>query len=68
MFLHLEAIMHVARGGKTTSVAKRSQIVAYASLTGRRKLSLQKIAQKRAVLVTSGWNIVWEPKRQAAEP
>jgi len=60
--------MPVAPRGKTTSLAKRSQIVAYATLTGRGKVTLRQIAEKTGVLVATGSNIVREAKRRAAEP
>jgi len=60
--------MPVAPRGKTTSLAKRSQIVAYANLKGRRKVTLRQIAEKTGVLVATCSNIVREAKRRAAEP
>jgi len=60
--------MPVAPRRKTTSLAKRSQIVAYATLTGRCKVTLRQIAEKTGVLVATYSNIVWEAKRRAAEP
>ena len=60
--------MPVPLRGKTTSLAKRSQIVAYANLKGNRKVTLRPIAKKTGVLYVTSSNIVREAKRRAAEP
>jgi len=60
--------MPVASQGKTTSLAKRSQIVAYANRKGRQNVTLRQIAEKTGVLVATCSNIVGEAKRQAAKP
>lgn len=54
--------------GKTTSLAKRSQILAYATLTGRRKVTLRQISERTGVLLSGCSNIIREAKRRAAEP
>ena len=60
--------MAITPRGKTTSMAKRSQIVAYANLKGNRKVTLQQIAAKTGVLLSTCLNIIREAKRRAAEP
>lgn len=60
--------MPVVPRGKTTSLAKRSQILAYASLEGRRKVTLRQISEKTGVLLSSCSNIIREAKRRAGEP
>ena len=54
--------------GKTTSLAKRSQIVAYANMKGTRKVTLDQIAAKTGVLKSTCSNIVREAKRRADVP
>ena len=60
--------MPVPPRGKTTSLAKRSQIVTYANLKGSRKVTLRQIAEKTGVLYVTCSNIVREAKRRAEEP
>ena len=60
--------MPVTPRGKTTPLAKRSQIVAYANLKGRLRVTLRQIAEKTSVLVATCSNIIREAKRQAEAP
>ena len=54
--------------GKTTSMSKRGQVVAYAMMKGTRKVTLAQISAKTGVLLCTCSNIIREAKRQAAEP
>lgn len=49
-------------------MAKRAQIVGYSTMRGHRKVTLEQIAAKTGVFVSTCSNIIWEAKRQAGEP
>ena len=54
--------------GKTTSMSKRGQVVAYAMMKGTWKVILAQISAKTGVLLYTCSNIIREAKRWAAEP
>lgn len=48
-------------------MSKRGQILAYATLTGIRKMSMREISASSGVGTTTCANIIWEAKRRALE-
>ncbi|RPA88719.1 hypothetical protein L873DRAFT_870773 [Choiromyces venosus 120613-1] len=53
--------------GKTTSMSKRGQILAYATLEGSRKMTLEVIANETGILKSTCSNIIREAKKRSLE-
>ena len=53
--------------GKTTSMAKRGQIIGYSMLEGAQKMGLREISEKTGVLMSTCSNIIRRAHQRASE-
>jgi len=53
--------------GRTTSMGKRGQIVGYAMLEGREKMTLKAISERTGVLISTCSNIIRTARQRASE-